>query len=136
MAGVVNSKRISNRDKDKPRLLYSIAGNLSYVIATSDNFVDKKLVSLSAHNKVILKIWFLDDPEVRYALEKVFWQIEPHFASLNKLCFAGLENGVPILEYSGKDKLPTSIACQGRYSQVKLRLTKVPAGQVLFERTL
>ncbi len=135
MAGVVSSKRISNRDKDKPRILYSIAGSLSYVIATSDNFVDKKLVSLSEHNKVILKIWFLEDPQVRYALEKVFWQIEPHFASLNKLCFAGLEQGVPVLEYSGSEKLPATFACQGRYSQVKLRLTKLPKGQVLFERS-
>jgi predicted transcriptional regulator len=134
MAGVVKTKRISNRDKDKPRILYSLAGNLSYLIATSDNFVDKKLLSLSDRNKIILRIWFLDDANLRYALEKVFWQIEPHLDHIEKLSFAGIEKGVPVLEYSGKVKLQSPVDLPGQYHQVLLRHNEKPAGHVLYER--
>jgi DNA-binding transcriptional ArsR family regulator len=135
MAGLVTSKRVSNRDKDKPRLLYSLAGNLSYMISTSDNFVDKKIIPLSEHNKIILHIWFLDDPQLRYALEKAFWQIEPQFASLNTLSYAGIEQGTPVLEYSGSAKLPSSVQVQGKFHQVKLRATKSPKGHVLYSKS-
>jgi DNA-binding transcriptional ArsR family regulator len=87
MAGLVTSRRVSNRDKDKPRILYSLAGNLSYVIATSDKFVDKKVLQLSEYNKIIMRIWFLDDPSVRYALEKIFWKIEESMPKISFLAF-------------------------------------------------
>ena len=134
MAGLVTSKRVSNRDKDKPRLLYSLVGNLSYVISTSDNFVDKKIVPMSEHNKIILHIWFLEDPQLRYALEKAFWQIESQFSSLNSLCYAGIEQGIPVLEYSGSAKLPASVSVQGNFHQVKLRATKSPKGHMLYAK--
>ncbi|MBN1793064.1 winged helix-turn-helix transcriptional regulator [Candidatus Woesearchaeota archaeon] len=76
MAGLVQSKRISNRDKGQPRLLYSLVGNHSFLIASGADFVEKKFLKLSDYNKVILKIWFLDDANVHYFLEKAFWHLE------------------------------------------------------------
>ena len=87
MAGLVTSRRISNRDKDKPRILYSIAGDLSYVIATSDKFVDKKVLQLSDYNKIIMRIWFYDRKELHYTLEKAFWKIEEVLPKLSFLAF-------------------------------------------------
>jgi predicted transcriptional regulator len=133
MAGVVTSKRVSNRDKDKPRILYSLAGNLSYLISTSDNFVDKKVMNLSDRNKIILRIWFLDDQHLRYALEKAFWQIEHELEHITKLTFAGVEKGVPVLEASGTIK-PTTLHVNGQFSEVDLRVHATPKGQVLYER--
>jgi predicted transcriptional regulator len=134
MAGVVTSKRVSNRDKDKPRILYSLAGNLSYLIATSDKFVDKKMLSLTERNKIILRIWFLDDANLRYALEKAFWQIEPQLEHITKITYAGLEKGVPVLEYDGKAKLPEHVGVGGQYPEVRIICSKTPQGHVLFER--
>ena len=82
MAGLVQSKRISNRDKGQPRLLYSLAGNHSFLIASTQDFVDKKFLKLSDYNKVILKIWFLDNPKLHYYLEKAFWHAEEY---INKI---------------------------------------------------
>jgi predicted transcriptional regulator len=127
LAGLVKTQRVSNRDKDKPRILYSLAGNLSYLIATSDNFVDKKLLSLTDRNKIILRVWFIEDQQVRYALEKAFWQIEPELGSITKLTYAGLEKGVPVLEYAGTAKLT-------QHGQVLLRHTDAPSGLVLYDR--
>jgi predicted transcriptional regulator len=87
MAGLVQSKRISNRDKGQPRLLYSLVGNHSFLIASTQNFVDKKLLKLSEYNKVILKIWFLDNPKLHYYLEKAFWHIEEVLTENDALLF-------------------------------------------------
>jgi predicted transcriptional regulator len=87
MAGLVQSKRISNRDKGQPRLLYSLVGNHSFLIASAQDFVDKKLLKLSEYNKVILKIWFLDNPKLHYFLEKAFWQIEENLSENDALFF-------------------------------------------------
>jgi hypothetical protein len=87
MAGLVQSKRISNRDKGQPRLLYSLVGNHSFLIASTQDFVDKKLLKLSEYNKVILKIWFLDNPKLHYYLEKAFWQIEDNLGENDALLF-------------------------------------------------
>jgi predicted transcriptional regulator len=133
MAGVVTSKRVSNRDKDKPRILYSLAGNLSYLIATSDKFVDKKLLSLSERNKVVLHIWFLDDQHIRYALEQAFWQIEKQLEQITKLTFVGVEKGVPVLEVAG-DVKAVKLHVSGQFSEVELRVSTTPKGQVLYER--
>jgi len=76
MAGLVQSKRISNREKGLPRVLYSLAGNHSYIIAAAKEFVEKKLHKLTERNKVSLRIWFLDKPELHYYLEKAFWKID------------------------------------------------------------
>jgi len=87
MAGLVNSKRISNRDKGQPRLLYSLVGNHSFLISSSTDFVEKKFLQLSEYNKVILKIWFLDDPSVHYFLEKAFWHIEESLKVVSAVVF-------------------------------------------------
>jgi DNA-binding transcriptional ArsR family regulator len=87
MAGLVTRRRISNRDKGKPRILYSLAGNLSYVIATSDRFVEKKVLQLSDYNKIIMRIWFFEHPELRYTLEKAFWKIEENLPKILFLAF-------------------------------------------------
>jgi len=87
MAGLVQSKRISNRDKGQPRLLYSLVGNQSFLIASAKDFVDKKLLKLSEYNKVILKIWFLDNPKLHYYLEKAFWHIEEALTENDALLF-------------------------------------------------
>jgi len=88
MAGLVKAQRISNRDKDKPRVLYSLAGNLSYLISTSGSFVDKKVLALSDYNKIIMRIWFFERPELHYALEKAFWKIEEN---LDKISFLAVD---------------------------------------------
>ena len=85
MAGLVQSKRISNREKGQPRLLYSLAGNHSFLIASTQDFVDKKFLQLSEYNKIILKIWFLDNPELHYYLEKAFWHAEEHINNIDAI---------------------------------------------------
>jgi len=85
MAGLVKSERVPNRDKGQPRILYSLVGDQSFLIAATNDFVEKKLLRLSAYNKAILRIWFYDDPDTRYILEKAFWRIEPRLKDIRQL---------------------------------------------------
>lgn len=84
-AGLVKKQRIKNAAKGLPRLLYSLANECSYLITAAKDFAGKKLVPLSAYNKIILRIWFLDKPEQRYPLEKAFWSMEPYWEKIDGL---------------------------------------------------
>jgi len=85
LAGIVTSDRISNRDKGKPRVLYRLAGQFSYLIATSGDFVDKKILPLSEINKIIMRVWFFERTHLQYTIEKAFWRIEEHIGSISYL---------------------------------------------------
>ena len=84
-AGLIKKQRVKNVAKGLPRLLYSLANDCSYLITAAKDFTGKKLVPLSAYNKIILKIWFLDNPEQRYPLEKAFWNMEPYWEKIDGL---------------------------------------------------
>jgi len=85
MAGLVKSKRLPNRDKGQPRVLYRLAEDQGFVIAAANDFVEKKLLKLSLRNKITLRIWLFEDPEIRYTLEKAFWQTEPFLLKMESL---------------------------------------------------
>jgi DNA-binding transcriptional ArsR family regulator len=140
MAGLVTAERIPNRDKDMPRILYRLAGNLSYVISTSGQFVDKKVLQLSEYNKIVMRIWFFERQELHYALEKAFWRIEEHLPRLQFLA-VDKENLSPITFYvkcNGKlDLKPFTITePDGTTRQVIFDTTTPPAGRyyLLHER--
>ncbi|MDD9954105.1 MAG: helix-turn-helix domain-containing protein [Candidatus Woesearchaeota archaeon] len=132
VAGVITSERISNREKGQPRVRYKLAGDLSYMIATTDKFVDKKLVHLTPRNKIVMQIWFLSNEDERYALEKAFWQIEEKLAHIQTLVYAGVKMGKPVLQYTGSAKLPATIATDGTFSSVTLQKTSKLEGHVLY----
>ena len=85
MAGLVTSERIPNRDKGQPRVLYSIADDSCYVISTANDFVEKRRLSISATNRIVLQIWFLQNPELRTYVEKAFWKVEEQLPKINAL---------------------------------------------------
>ncbi len=86
MADLVESERVSNREKGQPRVLYSLAGDHSYLISAANGFVEKQFHELSDRNKAILRIWLSDmNPEDRYLLEKSFWLVEPHIDDITGL---------------------------------------------------
>jgi hypothetical protein len=77
LGGFVVRKRISNRDKGKPRILYSLRGDYAFVIVGMEGFAAKKALSLSAIQKSMLRIWFLENKEIQYFLERIVWTLEP-----------------------------------------------------------
>ncbi|HLG23434.1 MAG TPA: ArsR family transcriptional regulator [Candidatus Nanoarchaeia archaeon] len=84
---LVKKEKIKNRDKGKPRTLFSLNEDCAYIIPTMSNFAEKKLLKVEDHHRIILKIWFLVNPELHSPLEKIYFRIEPH---LKKINFIGL----------------------------------------------
>src|SRR5512135_169065 len=88
LAGFVKSERISNREKGLPRILYSLAGNFSYLVVSSHEFVDKKFFKMDDRQKTMMRIWFLEDKSLHYYIEKFYWAIEKYF---DKISIASLD---------------------------------------------
>ena len=77
-ANLVKKQKIKNRDKGKPRTLFSLTEDCAYLIPTMHDFADKKLLKVTDHHKITLKIWFLENPELHPYIEKFYWGIEQY----------------------------------------------------------
>jgi len=85
LAGFVKSERIPNREKGLPRIVYSLAENFSYLVISSTDFVAKKFMKLQDYQKIILRIWFIENISLHYYCEKLFWSIEENLPKIDYL---------------------------------------------------
>ncbi|MFH1770591.1 MAG: winged helix-turn-helix domain-containing protein [archaeon] len=83
MAGIVTSQRIPNRDKGQPRILYSLSGNNSFLISVAPGFVNKGLQTLNQREQAILKIWFYNNKESQYFLERAFLSLDKYLPEID-----------------------------------------------------
>ncbi|MBI4154093.1 winged helix-turn-helix transcriptional regulator [Candidatus Woesearchaeota archaeon] len=97
MAGLVEKEKISNRDKGKPRMLFSLSKDYLYAVTVTRSFTRKKLLALSARQKMLMSIWFLDDPDTQYILEKFFWKLEEKVKDLKALALDLSAKGLRVL---------------------------------------
>ena len=76
-AKLVQKKKVSNRDKGKPRSVFSLSDDYGYFISVSKNFASKKLVSLTEYHKAIMKIWTISDSKLHQTLAAYYLGILP-----------------------------------------------------------
>ncbi len=86
-SNLVSKEKVKNRDKGKPRSLFSLSHDHAYLVSTMQQFAEKKLLKIDSHRKVVMRIWFLTDGTLHYPLEKLFWQIEPQLADISFIAF-------------------------------------------------
>lgn len=76
LAGFVSSHRIPNRDKGKPRIVYSLTDEFAFIVVAATNFVEKRFIKLSSFQKAVLRCWFCPDaslvPYLRRSLDDIF----------------------------------------------------------------
>ena len=82
LAGLVKSERLSNVERGKPRIVYSLAGDNAYLILLSRNYTDKKMMALTSYHKFTLKTWFLDNVEHHKKLVKVYSELEKYIDTI------------------------------------------------------
>ena len=99
---LVKKEKIRNRDKGKPRTLFSLRQDQAYLISAMDSFADKRLVKVTEHHKIILKIWFLEDPELQYYLEEIYWRVQSEKMDITAI--AVNENAKEVILVSDKEK--------------------------------
>jgi predicted transcriptional regulator len=75
LAGLVKSERLSNSVKGKPRIVYFLVGESSFIILASPNFAEKKMLNLTPYHKYVLKTMFVDNPEIHPSLAEIYFLV-------------------------------------------------------------
>ncbi|HVY01902.1 MAG TPA: ArsR family transcriptional regulator [Candidatus Nanoarchaeia archaeon] len=84
-ANIVKKHKTGAADKGKPRVVFSIAKDIVYLTILSDKFSTKKVISIDEKNKVILRIWLVDDVHLRHSLEKAYWLVEKNLDDIQAI---------------------------------------------------
>ena len=84
-ADLVKKEKIKNRDKGKPRALFSLSEDYAYLISAMNSFADKRLLKVTDHHKAILRIWFIKDEGLQYKAERVYWKVEPYLGQIDAI---------------------------------------------------
>jgi predicted transcriptional regulator len=92
--GLIKKEKVPNRDKGKPRTLFSLAYNCAYLVSATNGFARKRLLKLSDYHDTILKMWFIDDPRIHYFLEKFYWKIEDYIDLINGIAVKTHSSGI------------------------------------------
>jgi len=103
-AGLVNKKKISNRDKGKPRTAFYLSDDYAYILLIMNNFTDKKLMRLDDNSKFLLKILFLEDKELHYYIQNFYWKIEENLSKINLIGIDVKEKKIGVLIVSNESK--------------------------------
>ena len=82
---IVKKEKVGNRDKGKPRTLFSLSDDYIYVIIASKGFAGKKLITVDSLHQVLLRTFFIEDKEAQYYLEKYIWSIEEHLTKIDSI---------------------------------------------------
>jgi len=101
-SNLVKKEKIKNRDKGKPRTLFSLTYDHAYLISAMNSFADKRLLKVTDHHKVILRIWFLENGELQYEMERLYWSIHNYIKQIDLIAIN--ENTKEVLFISDKAK--------------------------------
>lgn len=88
---LVKKEKIKNRDRGKPRTLFSLNNDCAYLISAMGSFADKKLLKVNEHHKVILRIWFLKDIDAQYDIEKIYWNLRSKLSDISAIIWNNKE---------------------------------------------
>lgn len=85
MAGIVKSVRLPNREKNQPRLLYSIVRQSAYLIALGPGYANKGYLQLDAYRNALMRTWFLEDKDVQVATEQALAELKDHMKKVDAI---------------------------------------------------
>lgn len=92
-AKLVKKEKVPNRDKGKPRSLFSLSSEFAYLVSAMNHFADRRLLRLENYHKPILRILFLDNEKLHYYLLKFYWKIEGYLDKIDlMLVFPHIED--------------------------------------------
>ena len=96
LAGLVKSEKISNTDKGKPRVIYSLAGPSSFVVFLGRNFAQKKMLMPTEYHKFVMRSLFLDNSEHHALVNEFYFRVKE---SLKDIEVIAAESGSSLTIY-------------------------------------
>jgi len=124
-ANLVKTERVQSREKGKPRKFFTLSHDYVYLISAMNEFTDKKLLELSDHHKTILKIWFMENSELHYDLEKFYWKIEKYLKDITGIIVLPQMGKADIIVVSDKNIEKYVQACVNKISTDNVLTPKV-----------
>jgi predicted transcriptional regulator len=106
-ANIVKKERTGAVEKGQPRLVFSISKDILHLTILANNFSMKRLVNLDDKSKIVLRIWLIEQPALRYAIEKIYWLLEKEIENIRGIFMeesAGKKPSLIILADAGKLK--------------------------------
>jgi hypothetical protein len=130
-AGLLIKKKTGAAEKGKPRTLFALSNEYLYFSVLTKGFSQKKLVNISEHHKILLKIWFYCEPILHYPFEKLFWKLDE---SIHEVSSIYLETSFSpkLIVVSDSKKLKATIDAFLSRSSLKVNYSLV--SQTQFEK--
>jgi predicted transcriptional regulator len=104
-AGIIKKERTKATGKGKPRLIYSISEDVFHITALVKETPIKKKITPTKQQKIVLRIWALENQRLSYLSEKLFWRIEPFLENIDSI-FADTEKSKIIITSKRKELAP------------------------------
>jgi DNA-binding HxlR family transcriptional regulator len=83
VAGLVKKKRVSERAKGKPRVIFSLNNNFCYLLTASEGFAKKRLLNLEDYHLTIIKILMIDDSSLHEELMDFYFRLKPQIEKVD-----------------------------------------------------
>jgi DNA-binding transcriptional ArsR family regulator len=87
LIGIVTTRKVSNRERGKPRTMFSISHDYVFVISALKNFAKKSFIKASPFHAVVSRILCFPDVELHYPLMKLFWNLEQYLEGITSMVF-------------------------------------------------
>jgi hypothetical protein len=101
---LVQKEKIPNRERGKPRTLFSLNENYAYIISVTAGFAGKRLLILNPFDKILLRILHVHDVQLHYFLVKALWKIDDYLNQIDLILFFSDKDVVEIFLSGEKAK--------------------------------
>jgi predicted transcriptional regulator len=119
LAGIVTSKRVPNRDKGLPRIIYSLKADFALPITIGKNSAHKELMQIGRHRKATLNAWHYPNKKYQPVIEKLYEITNLHVEGI------GSKLNVNILPKKTADKIKIpSLKVRGEKYTVNITSTE------------
>ena len=107
-AKFIERQKTGSSEKGMPRSLYSISNEVLYLTALVRGHPSKKLLYLTNYHKLILKIWLLENSDLHYFVERLYWKIEGYLPDVRAI-FIDNSSNKPLIYLVSESKELKSI---------------------------
>lgn len=122
-ASIIKKYRTKESSKGKPRLIYSIYEDVFYITALINETPIKKKISPSVRQKAVLKIWTIENKNLSYVSEKLFWRLESNFDKIQEILVD--ENKSKIIIVADNKSIDSTISSlANEFANVSLEVVK------------
>jgi DNA-binding transcriptional regulator GbsR (MarR family) len=84
-ANLITKNRTGLIEKGKPRNVFSLSKEILHLSALMNRSPAKKLIYLTDYHNLILRIWLLENLELHYLIEKLYWKVEEEINQISAI---------------------------------------------------